>query len=338
MIIEEPLISVIIPVYNVEKYLERCLKSVLRQTYSNLEILLIDDGSTDCSGEICDIYQKKDVRIKVYHKKNGGLSSARNLGLILCKGDYVGFVDSDDWIHSEMYETLLKLIQKGNYDISVCGITRIVSEQENVNQPDRITEEVISGRDFQKKILKVGTQESNQYAVNKLYKRTVANNIKYPEGLTDEDVEGTFYAMISASKIIITNWIGYFYYINPQSITRRRFSQKNFDFFIICEHLIELSMMYCDKEIQRYAKIFRKRADFSILCRMALWADLSNQDLLGKKRDILKELKKNYFELLRSDLPFSRKVIMTAFCINFKWSSIIMRNIYQNSYRIQRKH
>lgn len=338
LIMTKPVISVIIPVYNVENYLERCLQSVLKQTYSNLEILLIDDGSTDHSGEICDLYLKKDKRIKVYHKKNGGLSSARNLGLLLCKGDYVGFVDSDDWIDHEMYERLFKLIQKGDYDISVCGISRAVSEQECIKQPTHITEKIISGQDFQKKILKVGTQESDQYAVNKLYKKSVANSIKYPEGLTDEDVEGTFLAMLSASSVIVTNWIGYFYYINPKSITRQKFSQKNFDFFVICDHLIELSVASCSKEIQQYAKIFRKRADFSVLCRMALWADLSDTDLLERKQDILKSLRKNYFDLFRSDLPFSRKIIMTAFCVNFKWVSIIMRYIYRNSCRIQRKH
>ena len=335
---KKPLISVIVPVYNVESYLERCLKSVISQTYSCLEIILIDDGSTDCSGEICDRYQKKDNRISVIHKKNGGLSSARNVGISLASGDYVGFVDSDDWILPEMYEKLLKIIQKKDCDISVCGIMRINSDQEIITQPYYITEKVYSGRDFQKKILKLGTQDSNQYAVNKLYKKSVAKTITYPEGLTDEDVEGTFCAMLTAKTVVETNWIGYLYYVNPQSITRQKFNNKNFDFITICNHLVNISEKYCDKEIYKAALIFRKRADFSILCRIALGGDMNNQDLIYKKNELLKNLRKNYFELIISSIPISRKLLMTSICINFNYTSKIMRFIHQSNKAIQREY
>ena len=122
---QNPLISVIVPVYNVAAWLPRCVDSVLTQTYQNLEILLIDDGSTDASGEICDAYAEKDPRIRVIHKKNGGLSSARNAGLDVSNGQYIGFVDSDDWIEPEMYEKMLALMEcneaqlvcAGRYDV-----------------------------------------------------------------------------------------------------------------------------------------------------------------------------------------------------------------------------
>lgn len=113
------LISVIIPVYNVERYLPECLKSVSEQTYKNLEIILVDDGSTDNSGQLCDIWSERDNRIITIHKKNGGVSSARNAGLKIAKGDFVGFVDSDDWIESRMYEKLIDAI--GNGDMACCG-------------------------------------------------------------------------------------------------------------------------------------------------------------------------------------------------------------------------
>ena len=118
----EKKVSVIIPVYNVEKYLKECIQSVLRQTYKNLEIILVDDGSKDNSGNICDEYAKRDERIKVIHKKNGGLSDARNAGIDICTGEYIAFLDSDDFIEEDMYEFLVKNLEKAKADISICQV------------------------------------------------------------------------------------------------------------------------------------------------------------------------------------------------------------------------
>ena len=120
------LISVIIPVYKVERYLPRCIDSILSQTYKNIELLLIDDGSPDSSGDICDEYAEKDPRVRMFHKENGGVSSARNLGLDEAKGDYIGFVDSDDYIAPGMYEKLVELIEDNNADIAVCRSSYII--------------------------------------------------------------------------------------------------------------------------------------------------------------------------------------------------------------------
>ena len=117
----EEVISVIIPCYNVEKYIDRCMESVLNQTYRELEIILVDDGSTDRTGNICDRYSQIDARVKVIHKENRGLSSARNAGLDICQGDYIFFVDSDDWISHNMYEKMLSSLKSVNADIAVCG-------------------------------------------------------------------------------------------------------------------------------------------------------------------------------------------------------------------------
>ena len=124
MIVEKNnfLISVIVPVYNVEKYINRCIDSILSQTYGYLEIILVDDGSKDSSGIICDAYKKIDSRIKVIHKENGGLSSSRNIGLDLCKGDYICFIDSDDWIAADTIEHLLLMITKYDGDCAQIGI------------------------------------------------------------------------------------------------------------------------------------------------------------------------------------------------------------------------
>lgn len=116
-----PLISIIVPVYNVEPYVSKCLESILRQTYQNIEIIIIDDGSTDGGSDICDAYAHKDKRIKVIHQSNEGVSGARNVGLRIAKGEFIGFVDSDDWIEADMYEYLLQNIQQQDADIAICG-------------------------------------------------------------------------------------------------------------------------------------------------------------------------------------------------------------------------
>ncbi|MEG0087047.1 MAG: glycosyltransferase, partial [Niameybacter sp.] len=116
----QPTLSIIVPVYNVEKYLPKCIESILAQSFTDFEVILIDDGATDKSGEICEEYANKDTRIKIIHKENGGLSSARNAGIELSNGNYIGFVDSDDFIHPQMYEILLREARSSNSDVVIC--------------------------------------------------------------------------------------------------------------------------------------------------------------------------------------------------------------------------
>ena len=123
---ERDLISVIVPVYNVEPFLDRCMQSILRQTYRNLEIILVDDGSTDASAQLCDDYARKDGRVKVLHKTNGGLSDARNAGLELASGAYIGYVDSDDWIEPDMYEQMHRACVENNARIAVCRYLSLI--------------------------------------------------------------------------------------------------------------------------------------------------------------------------------------------------------------------
>ena len=143
------MISVIIPVYNVEEYLDDCLTSVLAQTYSNLEILLINDGSTDNSGVICDKYAQTDSRIKVFHKENGGVSSARNIGLENATGQYIAFVDPDDWIEPNMYETIITQFEKSDVDAVFCGYWENFSDEVKRNPVIHMPEkhDIVSGRD-----------------------------------------------------------------------------------------------------------------------------------------------------------------------------------------------
>lgn len=303
------------------------MKSVLNQTYEKLEIILVDDGSTDNSGIICDEYALKDGRVRVIHKSNEGLSSARNKGLDIARGEYIGFVDSDDWIAKDMYYTLYMLMKKGNYDISVCGIVRTDKFESTVCNRNELVEKIseYTSTEYQKKILKVNTQDSNHYAVNKLYSKNVFQYARYPKGLIDEDVEGTFLAVLDSKYIIETNKVGYFYWVNPQSITTERFSKKQFDYLTICDRVYQIAQDRCSDEIKAYAKLFRYRADFGILCKMSM---LPKKDIIAfktEKMELLNNLKKHYKKLMGSAIPISRKILISCFCLNYEFSSIMMR-------------
>lgn len=183
---KEDLISIVIPVYNVEKYIKKCLESVLNQTYKNLEIIIVDDGSPDLCPKICDEYAKKDNRIRVIHKENGGLSDARNVGILHSTGKYITFIDSDDWVKNDFVESLYNNLVNNNCDISCCGIV-CYFEKNGMYK--------IKGKEHIKKIY--SKIEAQKYlnilgyfdvaAWNKLYKKELFNGIKFPIGKTSED-------------------------------------------------------------------------------------------------------------------------------------------------------
>lgn len=217
----EPLISVIVPVYNVEAFLHRCVDSILAQTYQNLEIILVDDGATDSSGTICDAYAAKDSRIRVIHKENGGLSSARNAGMEEAKGEYIAFVDSDDWIEPEMYGHMLRLM--GEYDAKlVCAGRYDVSEKTGEKKvglcPKReeaVTAEEMVGRIF----LWDGCDSS---ACDKLYHRSLLETFRYPEGKVCEDVPVTYKIVLRAGRAVFCDRPFYNYYHRSGSISKER--------------------------------------------------------------------------------------------------------------------
>ena len=181
----EKLVSIIVPVYNVEKYLSKCIDSILAQTYKNLEIILVDDGSKDNSGTICDEYSKKDKRIKIIHKPNGGISDVRNHGLKIATGDYIGFVDSDDYIAEDMFETLVSLLEKNDADISIVSFYEYyngkligVRENENVEIMNKV--EAIKELLIDRKI--------QSYTWNKLFKKELFDGLQFPVGKNFEDI------------------------------------------------------------------------------------------------------------------------------------------------------
>lgn len=211
----KPVISVIVSIYNVQAYVEKSVHSIRNQTYKNLEIILVDDGATDNSGKICDELATKDSRIKVIHKQNGGLSSARNEGVKIATGEYIAFVDGDDWIDEDMYEGMLDAILKHDADIAVCNYKEISKKGVRDTSTDEIT--VFEGRET----LKVFIEEDVRYQIqnaawNKLYKRSLMGELRFPEGKLFEDIVYTTKLLARSERMVYTNK-AYYNYIFDRS-------------------------------------------------------------------------------------------------------------------------
>lgn len=210
------LISVVVPVYNVKRYLKRCIDSIEKQTYKNIEVILVDDGSNDGSEIMCDEFEKKYENIKVVHKENGGLSSARNEGIKIATGKYIGFVDSDDFIDEKMYECLYNNLIETESDISVCKPYQYSQEDEICESKEE--EKIITYEGIE--ILRNMYRDYFTIVVswNKLYKKELFDEVKYPEGKIIEDAAVIHYLLNKSSKIVISNLELYFYYQREDSI------------------------------------------------------------------------------------------------------------------------
>lgn len=193
-----PLISIIVPVYNVKNYLEKCLQSICGQTYKNLEIILIDDGSSDGSGELCDLFAQRDGRIKVIHQTNAGQSAARNRGLAVAQGEFLGFVDSDDWIEPDMYEFLYHLLKANGADISICSHYRDKGGKSVAKYASG--EQFVFTRDEAVRALAVDKHVRN-YMVDKLFKRSLFAGIVFPVNRVFEDLAICYRVFYGAGRL-----------------------------------------------------------------------------------------------------------------------------------------
>ncbi len=222
-----PLISLVIPVYNVEKYLRKCLDSVLAQTYDNFEAILVDDGSTDNSGKICDEYAEKDNRIIVYHKPNGGLSDARNYGVEHANADLVSFIDSDDYVAEDYLEYLWYLMKK--YDVDIASVHKLsVSEKSTYVKYSngKIIENKMNTIDALKKIC---IEEVSACA--RIYNKEILIKNKYPVDRLFEDLATTYKLIGNCEKVAFSNKIIYFYVQHDNSIKNSKMSERKFDIF-----------------------------------------------------------------------------------------------------------
>lgn len=215
-----PLISIIVPVYNVKDYLKKCLDSICGQTYKNLEIIVVDDGSTDGSGEICDSYAQSDTRIKVFHQPNAGQSVARNKGLSVAQGEYLGFVDSDDWIEQDMYESLYRLLEENEADIAISSHWIEKSGRAIVKyQSNSLT---VFSRDEAIRAL-VEDKRVRNYVWDKLYKRLLFEDILFPPNRIFEDIAISYKIFYRTKKVVMQETPKYHYVVRSGSAMQSKY-------------------------------------------------------------------------------------------------------------------
>lgn len=312
-----PRLSIIVPVYKVEQYLNRCIDSILLQTYRDFELILVDDGSPDNSGKMCDDIAKTDKRIKVIHKENGGLSSARNTGLDIASGDYVGFIDSDDWVTKDMFEHLISLAD--SYNCEIASASYVFSNGETTFKQPNIEVKVFNKKEALRYYMLEGmSSRISDYPVCiKIYKKILFDNIRFPEGQLYEDVATNFILIQKSSIYVKSNKICYYYFQDGGSITRSGFKNKDMDILKVGEQLVTLAEKENDEELLKLAKMKSARSYFSILAKIAAYGiaeEIDNEEELIN--NLTSELRKNYIALMKSTMPMNRKLIMNLLCIN----------------------
>lgn len=232
----DPILSIIVPVYNVVPYLSVCVASILNQRYRHFEVLLVDDGSTDGSDQLCETLAQQDNRIRVFHKANEGQASARNMGLAKARGSLIGFVDADDWIETDFYACLIDQMEQTDADLSACCFEKISDRErlcyESVWAPSQVlTPEEALRLMFEK----TGMRYS---PCDKLYKRSLFDGIRYPEGCMYEDKATTYRLIHRCKRIAYSPSAKYHYYVRPDSVMRRPLTESNLDIFEVNEMLI----------------------------------------------------------------------------------------------------
>lgn len=300
-------ISVIVPIYMVEEFLDECVQSIVSQSYTNLEIILVDDGSPDKCPEMCDAWAKRDSRIKVIHKVNGGLSDARNVGIDVATGEYIAFVDSDDWIRPDMYEKMLNAIKLENADICACNIKSCYDDHEEcwgcndytVGNAEQILSMLYSDTSYPVS------------AWNKLYRRSCWDKLRFPVGKICEDAFTTYLLVHNAKKIVQLPTAFYCYRIRPQSIMTSAFTAKRMDEEEAWRLNYEFVSEYYPRQRKKAFDFYLQKVNILIHAMPE-----EQKERYGKEYDYLQEImKKNLiYVLLKSNLNWKYRI---KFLIDF---------------------
>ena len=276
------LVSVIVPIYNVEDYLRHCLDSIISQTYQNLEIILVDDGSKDNSGKICDEYAERDKRIKIIHKKNGGLSDARNAGLDIAKGAFITLIDSDDWVDSDYVEQQVEGIEENDADMAITShkvhykkrVIDYATKEHKTYKPEEVLERILYSK---------GVDLS---AWAKLYRAELFDNIRYPKGRLYEDAATTYKLIDRSKKIVINSISTYNYRMNDKSISRCDFNPKKMDLIVSTKEMVD----FVRAKYPHLARACKRRLKYS---------ELSTYAQLAKSKKLYPEYQEKLSRMIR---------------------------------------
>jgi glycosyltransferase involved in cell wall biosynthesis len=312
-----PAISVIVPVYNTEKYLDRCVKSIINQTFSDFELILVDDGSPDYSGILCDKWSKKDSRIKVIHQQNAGAGAARNAGLAIATGDYINFVDSDDWISPEMYEILYNSLQKSSAAVAMTGmISKSRYEESAKIDAVQIHYTMKNTKEMLKRFFRVNGEDSSIISVcGRLIDRKILQNFRFVEGTISEDVSAAFFMCVNSPKTVVVNVPMYNYFQNTSGVTKSKVTKRDFEYIQAFQRIYS----YINSNVpdfSYYAKMNVLRSQFTILSKMKLYGyDKNDREVKKAYSSLKKIIRSNVFTLLKWKMPVSRKILLLWDCI-----------------------
>lgn len=309
-----PEISVIVPAYKAEQYLDRCVKSILEQTYPDFELILVDDGSPDGSPILCDKWAEKDSRVHVIHKKNGGASSARNAGLAIAKGKWVFFSDSDDWIDNKALETLYRMVNE--YGVSM-AIGRIQVVEENIDRNAALNENIymLSRENLLDRFFRVNGEPDTHSVCATLIRRDILEDYHFIEGKMNEDVEACYYLARKCEGAVYTSKPVYFYFKNVEGVTNSGFSKKKLDLLDVWD-IVQKQVEQFTPGYSYACEINCKRARFTLLTQMSLNGyDHHDPFMVETKRKLKREVRGAFWELMKWKMPISRKVLLVWECI-----------------------
>lgn len=326
------MVSVIVPVFRVEKYLHQCVDSILNQTYKDLEIILVDDGSDDNCGRIIDEYEKKDSRVQAFHKPNGGLSSARNYGIDRAHGEYLMFVDSDDYIEPDMVKTLVSNLQKSDTDISVCEYNIVTENGAFIKKHNRksgvcvyTAHEALCSMFYRDRI--------GWNAWNKLYKKSLFDGIYYPEGVICEDMAITYQLYFRCQRVVYDRKALYNYRMRDNSIS----GLKNLAYYTtplnICEEMMCFFSGTGDEKLHKFAAAYAVKHAF--LTYLSVYGSAEYEKLLPECLSIIKR----YLNCLPEAefLPFYRKAAMGIVCLFAIKDNLVILNLNARVFQKIRK-
>lgn len=311
----EKLISVIVPIYNVEKFLNKCIESILCQTYVNLEIILVDDGSTDNCSKLCDEYAIKDTRIKVIHKSNGGLSDARNVGIDVANGEFLFFVDSDDYINKNTINTLYMNLINEDADVSICKYKVVYDQNTDTNEIQDNIVKVIEEEKFNNIYNELADYTITAWA--KLYKKSIFDEIRFPVGKINED-EFIVHQWLNLAKKVVYSSCEYYYYFQRGNSIMNTYNIKRLDIFDALENRM---LFFKGKNKELYSQTLYVYC-YNILKNIRLLKQGNN---IINKKHIIKDLKKKnkiYLKklLLSGHINILRKVKIMLLNLKMKLS------------------
>lgn len=317
----EEIVSIIIPVYKVEKYMNRCIESIMNQTYKKIEIILVDDGSPDNCGKICDEYAKKDKRVVVVHKENGGLSDARNAGIDIAKGKYIAFVDSDDYVDNDYVEILYKAISEDKADIAISS-HKVMYENGTILEKATGERNILTQKETIKRILYDEGIDLSAWA--KLYKKELFKTMKFPKGRLFEDAAITCKIISLTEKVSLVSKSTYNYIIRNDSITTKDFTPSKMDLITSTKEMSE----YVKEKYPDLEDATNRRVMYAYLSTLSQLA-MSNKRFPEEQKILMKYIKENGNKILKDKkVPKRDKLGILATKFGFAFFRIFW-NLYR---------